>query len=76
MSHVLFFFSSILYSNQSILNLSDVDAVEIIGPKSSVALRTLPLASVITGLQALVAEDMETLGKHSLFIPSITTGAA
>lgn len=57
------------------LDLSDVNAMEIIGSKSSIALGTFPLPIVIAGFQALVTEDMETLCKHSLLIPGITTGA-
>lgn len=49
--------------------------MEVIGSKSSIALRTFPLPCVIACLQALVTEDMETLCKHSLLIPGITTGA-
>lgn len=49
--------------------------MEVIGSKSSIALRTFPLSCVIACLQAFVTEDMETLCKHSLLIPGITTGA-
>lgn len=57
------------------LDLSDVNAMEVVGSKSSIALGTFPLPIVIAGLQALITEDMETLCKHSLLIPGITTGA-
>lgn len=57
-----------------ILDLSDVNAMEVIGSKSSIALGTFPLPSVIAGLQALVTKNMETLCKHSLLIPGIATG--
>lgn len=54
--------------------LSYVDAVEVIGSESSVAFGALPLPSVVTGLQAFVAEDVETLGEDGLLVSGVTTG--
>lgn len=61
--------------NYPIVDLSNVNAMEVIGSESSIALRTLPLPIVIAALQALVTEDVETLCKHGLLIPRITAGA-
>lgn len=53
--------------------LSYVDAVEVVGSESGVAFGALPLASVVTGLQAFVAEDVETFGEDGLLVPGVTT---
>lgn len=52
--------------------LSYVDAVEVVGSESGVAFGALPLASVVTGLQAFVAEDVETFGEDGLLVPGVT----
>lgn len=49
--------------------LADVNAVEVVGAKSSIALGTLPLTCVIARLHALEAEDVEALSQHSVLHP-------
>lgn len=56
--------------------LGDVDAVEVVGSESAVALRALPLSGVVTHLQTFVAEDVETLGEHRLLVSCVAAGAA
>lgn len=57
-------------------DLSDVDAVEVVGSKRAVALGALPLSGVVTHLQTFVAENVETLGEHRLLVPRVTAGAS
>lgn len=60
------------------LGSTNVDAMEIVGTKSSVTLGTFALAGVIARLHTLEAENMETLGKHSILFPHVAarTGQA
>lgn len=56
--------------------LGDVDAVEVVGAKGTVALGALPLSGVVTHLETLVAEHVETLGEHRLLVSGVAAGAA
>lgn len=56
------------------LGSTNVDAMEIIGTKSSIALGTFALAGVIAGLYTLKAENMKTLGKYSILFTHVATG--
>lgn len=55
-------FSLLLFSPLSLCELSDVDAVKVVGSEGTVALGALPLSGVVTHLQTFVAENVETLG--------------
>ena len=55
------------------LGSTNVDAMEIIGTKSSVTLGTFALAGVIACLHTLEAENVKTLGKHSILFPHVAT---
>lgn len=56
--------------------LGDVDAVEVVGAEGTVALGALPLSGVVTHLETLVAEHVETLGEHRLLVSGVAAGAA
>lgn len=56
--------------------LGDVDAVEVVGAKGTVALGALPLSGVVTHLETLVAEHVEALGEHRLLVSGVAAGAA
>lgn len=55
------------------LGSTNVDAMEIIGTKSSITLGTFALAGVIAGLHTLKAENMKTLGKYSILFTHVAT---
>lgn len=54
---------------------ANVDAMEVVGPKSRVALGTLALPGIVAGLHAFKAEDMEALGEHGVLLAHIAAGA-
>lgn len=60
------------------LRSTNVDAMKIIGTKSSITLGTFALAGVIACLHTLKAEDMKTLSKNSILFTHVTawTGQA
>ena len=57
------------------MELRQVDPMIVIKPKGGIALWTLPLACLVAGTNAVVAEDMEALCQHSVFLPRSTAGA-
>ena len=50
--------------------------MKVVGSEGTVALGALPLSGVVTHLQAFVAEHVETLGEHRLFVSRVAAGAA
>lgn len=50
---------------------ADVNAVEVVGSESGVALGALPLTCVVARLDALEAENVETLGQHRVLHPRV-----
>lgn len=51
--------------------LADVNAVEVVGSESGVALGALPLTRVVARLDALEAENVEALGQHRVLHPRV-----
>lgn len=51
--------------------LADVNAVEVVGSESGVALGALPLTCVVARLDALKAENVEALGQHRVLHPRV-----
>lgn len=47
--------------------------MEIVGTKGSITLGTFALAGIIAGLNTLKAENMKTLGKHSILFTHVAT---
>lgn len=54
--------------------LADVNAVEVVGSESGVALGALPLTRVVPRLDALKAENVEALGQHCVLHPRVAAG--
>lgn len=54
---------------------ADVDAVEVVGAESRVALGALPLAGIVAATHALEAEHVEALGEDGILLASVTAGA-
>lgn len=54
--------------------LADVNAVEVVGSESGVALGALPLTRVVPRLDALEAENVEALGQHRVLHPRVAAG--
>lgn len=54
--------------------LADVNAVEVVGSESGVALGALPLTCVVARLDALEAEHVEALGQHGVLHPRVAAG--
>lgn len=50
---------------------ADVNAVEVVGSESGVALGALPLTCVVARLDALEAENVEALGQHCVLHPRV-----
>lgn len=50
--------------------------MKVVGSEGTVALGALPLPGVVTHLQTFVAEHVETLGEHRLFVSCVAAGAA
>lgn len=55
------------------LESTDVDAMEIIGTKSSIALGTFALAGIIACFHTLKTENVKTLGKYSILFTHVAT---
>lgn len=51
--------------------LPNVNAVEVVGSESGVALGALPLTCVVARLDALEAENVEALGQHRVLHPRV-----
>lgn len=54
---------------------ADVDAMEVVGTKGSVALGALPLAGLIAAPHALEAEHVEALSKNCILLAGVAAGA-
>lgn len=63
------------YQSPRVTGSADVDAVEVVGAESRVALGALPLAGLVAATHALEAEHVEALGEDGVLLASVTAGA-